>query len=219
MYKREENKNLYKNSIIFLKITNTNKHINKPVQPKLNALILIGGHSKRMGKDKSLIDYHGEPQWQHTVSLVENLVDTAYISVRKNQEVPYPNLLVDKVAGIGPFGAILTAFEAYPNEAFLVLATDLPFIDKKTIELLISERNPNKFATALQGESKDYPEPLVCIWEPKVLPVLQDFFQKELYKPIQVLKHISTNIVEVSDQLVQNINTLEGFNKVRKKLG
>lgn len=186
---------------------------------KLNALILIGGKSKRMGADKSLLDYHGKPQWQHTVSLVKNLVDTVYISVRENQEVNYPNLLIDKVAGIGPFGAILTALETYPNQAFLVVATDLPFMDKKTIELLVSNRDTTQFATALQGESKDYPEPLVCIWEPKALPILQDYFQKKIYKPIQVLKNMDTKLIKVSDKIIQNINTLEGFRKVRDELG
>jgi len=185
---------------------------------KLNALILIGGKSKRMGADKSLLDYHGKPQWQHTVSLVKNLVDTVYISVRENQEVNCPNLLVDNVAGIGPFGAILTALETYPNQAFLVVATDLPFMDKKTIEILVSNRDTTQFATALQGESKDYPEPLVCIWEPKALPILQDYFQKKIYKPIQVLKNMDTKLIKVSDKIIQNINTLEGFQRVRKDL-
>ena len=194
------------------------KYLTKDI-PKVNALILIGGLSKRMGKDKSLLHYYGKPQWQHSISLVENRVDKVFVSVRENKQVNYPNLLVDKVSGIGPLGAILTALETYPNEAFLVLATDLPFIDKKTIELLISQRDVDKFATALQGNSKDYPEPLVCIWEPKALPILQEYFQNKSYKPIQVLKHISTHIVKVSDSVLQNINTLEEFNKVRKELG
>jgi len=201
-----------------ISLTEMLKYLSKEI-PKLNALILIGGQSKRMGSDKSMLAYHGKPQWQHTVSLVEDVVNKVFVSVRAEQEVTYLNLLVDKVSGIGPFGAILTALETYPNEAFLVLATDLPFIDKKTIELLISKRDSTKFATALQGENKDYPEPLICIWEPKALPKIQEYFQKEIYKPIQVLKNIPTRIVQVSDQLVQNINTLEGFDKAKKDLG
>ena len=186
--------------------------------PKLNALILIGGQSKRMGKDKSLLDYHGKPQWQHSVSLVEDLVDKTFISVRANQQVDYPSLLVDKIAGIGPFGAILTALESYPNRAFLVLATDLPYIDQKALKKLISKRDATKYATALQGNNKDYPEPLACIWEPKALPILQEYLQKKIYKPIHVLKNIPTQIIEVSDKFVQNINTLEGFKRVRNDL-
>jgi molybdopterin-guanine dinucleotide biosynthesis protein A len=186
--------------------------------PKLNALVLIGGQSKRMGQDKSLLDYHGKPQWKHTVSLLENLVDTVYLSVRKNQEVDFPNLIVDKVADIGPFGGILTVLETYPDAAFLVIATDLPFLDKEIIRLLISKRNITKYATALQSENKDYPEPLVCIWEPKSLPILQEYFQKKIYKPIQVLKNLPIHIVKVSNKLVQNINTLNEFRKVQKYL-
>lgn len=186
---------------------------------KLNAVVLVGGKSLRMGKDKSLLKYHdNKSQWQHTVSMLEKLVDTVYISVRKGQKLDYPNLLEDKVAGLGPFGAILTALETYPEEAFLVLATDLPFMDTKTLEFLIKNRNPQKNATALQAENKDYPEPLAAIWEPKSVPILQEFYKTEIYKPIQVLKSIPIHKLPVSARIVQNINTLEEYKDARRGL-
>jgi len=37
----------------------------KAAQPKLNGLVLVGGKSQRMGKDKGLLDYHGQPQRLH----------------------------------------------------------------------------------------------------------------------------------------------------------
>jgi len=179
----------------------SNKHT------KLNALILIGGKSLRMGSDKSVLNYHGKPQWEYLVDLLQHQVEKVYISVRPNQEITYPYLISDKVSGLGPFGAILTALETKTNEAFLVIATDLPYIDKTTIELLIKNRDISKNATALKAKNKNYPEPLATIWEPKSLPVLQRFYEKKIYKPIQVLKDMPIKTISVAEVIVQNINT------------
>ncbi len=186
---------------------------------KLNALILIGGKSKRMGSDKSVLEYYGKPQWEYLVEILQKYVDQVYISVRPNQIIDYPNLIIDKETGLGPFGAILTALETKPDEAFLVIATDLPFIDKNIIELLISSRDKDKYATTLQAKNKDYPEPLATIWEPKALTPLQKSYQKKIYKPIQVLKVIEIKTVIVDDYIVKNINTNSEYQKVIKDLG
>ena len=185
---------------------------------KLNALILIGGKSKRMNTDKSKLEYHGIPQWEYLVNLLHDFVDTVYISIRANQKLNYPNLITDKVAGLGPFGAIQTALETKPNEAFLVLATDLPFINKKSIELLVKNRDINKAVTALQAKNKEDPEPLASIWEAKSLSTIQNFYKNGIYNPIQVLKNIPVKKIIVADQIVQNINTDMEYQKAIKKL-
>lgn len=185
---------------------------------KLNALILIGGTSKRMGSDKSVIDYHGKPQWEHLVDLLQNQVDKIYISARPNQQITYPNIITDKEAGLGPFGAILSALDSKPGEAFLVIATDLPYIDKTTIKLLIRNRDLTKSATALKAKNKDYPEPLATIWEPKSLAVLKNFYENKIYKPIQILKEIPLKTITVNDAILENINTESEYLQVKDKL-
>ena len=189
----------------------------KPIKhTKLNALILIGGKSMRMGHDKSTISYHGKPQWEYLIQLLEPEVDKVYVSVRENQKVAYTNVIADKEENLGPFGALLSAFEEYPNEAFLVIATDLPFIDQKTIQLIIEHRDKSKFATALKTESKDYPEPLACIWEPEALPTLKEFYKNKIYKPIQVLKNMPIKTIPINDRIVQNINTISEYEALKK---
>ncbi len=186
---------------------------------KLQALILIGGRSKRMGQDKSLLDYHGKPQWQYLVTLLEKHVEKVYISIRdKKQDIKYPDTITDEIAGLGPFGAIFTALKMYPDKAFLVLATDLPFVDEKLIEKLVSSRDSRKNATALKGITKDYPEPLLCIWEPAAFPTLQKFFKKEIYKPIQVLKDMPIHTIYVDNHFLQNINTIEEYHRIKEEL-
>jgi molybdopterin-guanine dinucleotide biosynthesis protein A len=184
---------------------------------KLYALLLIGGRSSRMGTDKSLLDYHGLPQWQYNLALFDGLVDKVFISVRKEQQIDYENIIEDKYDNLGPFGAILTAMETYPNIAFLVFATDIPFLTKDNIIKLINERDANKKATVFQGFDKDYPEPLACIWEPSMLAELRINFEKQNYRAIAVLKNNDIKIVNINDEEIQNINTYEEYLNCKKK--
>ena len=52
---------------------------------KLYGLVLSGGRSTRMGKDKGLINYHGIPQRDYIYNLLNEVCDETYMSIRKDQ--------------------------------------------------------------------------------------------------------------------------------------
>jgi molybdenum cofactor guanylyltransferase len=188
---------------------------NKPV---LNGLILAGGKSVRMGTDKGLLEYHGLPQRDFMMQLLEKQGIETFLSVRENQSVSVEKIIPDAFIGLGPFGAIASAFMHNPNNAYLVLATDLPYVDEKLVQLLLSKRNPKKLATAIQGKGKDFMEPLITIWEPKAYSVLLNYLAQGYSCPRKVLINSEVEIVEVEDYWIQNINTPEEFQEVKKQL-
>ncbi len=185
---------------------------------RLNGLVLAGGKSVRMGSDKGLLEYHGIPQRDHVIQLLEKAGLDTYLSVRVHQDVEEHKTITDAFVGLGPFGAICSAFMKNPNEAYLVLATDLPYVDEKLIELLISKRNPKKIATAIKGKSKQFVEPLITIWEPKAYPILLSYLSQGYSCPRKALINSDIEIVEVEDALIQNINTPEEFKLVKDTL-
>lgn len=189
---------------------------NSTSKPKLNALVLLGGKSTRMGMDKSQLVYYNQPQWKHLVSFLKPLVHKVYLAVRKDQIIDYPDTIEDKIAGLGPFGAIYSALEKYPKEAFLVLAVDVPRLDSDAIQKLILARDTTQDATAFKAVSKDYPEPLVCIWEPSAFAMLQSFKKQENYRPIQVLKQLAVKTLSISDDTLQNVNTFQEYQAIKK---
>jgi molybdopterin-guanine dinucleotide biosynthesis protein A len=202
----------------FNNISNKIERIVNNEVAKLDGLVLAGGKSVRMGTDKGLLEYHGVPQRDYTIQLLKEQGVETYLSVRGHQKVEEHKTITDAFVGLGPFGAICSAFMHDPNKAYLVLATDLPYVNEDLVKLLISKRNPKKIATAIKGKSKKFMEPLVTIWEPKAYSILLQYLAQGYSCPRKILINSDVEIVEVADELIQNINTPEEFEEAKKEL-
>ena len=129
----------------------------KTETPALHAVLLAGGRSRRMGKDKADLLYQGQTQRARTIALLQGLNIPASLSLRPGQNVPEgiwadgikPIHDLDEYKGKGPLGGILSAFRENPGHALLVVACDLPFLDIKTLQHLIQNRIPEKLAVII----------------------------------------------------------------------
>lgn len=139
---------------------------------KLYGLVLSGGKSTRMGTDKGLIAYHDLVQREHLYTLLNQVCEQTFISLREEQKDELSKkmeTIVDLDEFKGPYNGLLSAHKKYPEVAWLVLACDLPLMDLKAIEELISARDSEFLATAFALKENPLPEPLCAIWEPKAL--------------------------------------------------
>jgi molybdopterin-guanine dinucleotide biosynthesis protein A len=190
------------------------------MQTPLNGLVLAGGKSTRMGHDKSTIKWHGKEQQYYLADLLEPFCAEVFISRREEQIVINPNykILVDSYTGIGPYGAILSAFKVRPDLAWLVVACDLPLIDKSILSYLLENRNPSAMATTFQSPFDGLPEPLVTIWEPGSFAVLLSYLSNGYTCPRKVLiKTNSAHILQPTDEdSLMNVNTPEDFAKAEQ---
>lgn len=197
------------------------KHIDNLIQEKIvpvQGLVLAGGKSSRMGQDKTKLIYHGKSQRDYVVEMLKNNLLQTFVSVARDQKISNHEYIQDKFYGLGAFGAICSAFQHDPNKAWLVVATDLPFVTENLIKLLLQKRNPKKIATAIKGNSKEFVEPLITIYEPKAYPVLLSYLAQGYSCPRKVLINSDVEIVEVNDDLIRNINTPDEYQKALDEL-
>jgi molybdenum cofactor guanylyltransferase len=190
-------------------------------QSKINGLVLAGGKSKRMGRDKSSIQWHGKEQQYYMADLLKPLCNKVYISHRRGQEAQTNKdykTLVDTYTGIGPYGAILSAFRFQPDAAWLVVACDLPLLDSNTLKYLLANRNLNAMATTFQSPHDGLPEPLITIWEPGSQEVLLSFLSNGYTCPRKVLiKSDDVHILQPPDaNSLMNVNTPEDYKKAEQ---
>ena len=194
-------------------------HINNLIQENIapvKGLVLVGGKSTRMGTDKSELNYFGKPQKEHVKEILEsNNLETFYSVEKPSNNF---NEIHDTFLNLGPFGGICSAFQKDPNSAILVLATDLPFVDKNLIRQLLQKRNPSKIATAIKGKNKEFVEPLITIYEPKAYPLLLQYLAQGYSCPRKVLINSDVEIIEVDDELIRNVNTPEEFTAAKKEI-
>jgi len=198
-----------------------NDELNKS-KPKLYALVLAGGKSQRMGTDKGAINWYGKDQRYYMADLLKNYTDKVFISCRADQQQdidPAYQTLPDTFTGLGPFGAILSAFREQPEKAWLVVACDLPLLDAATLDYLIAHRDTLKIATAFENSESHFPEPLITIWEPKSYPVLLSFLSQGYSCPRKVLINSDTLIVQAPNaDALTNVNTPEERERVQSIL-
>lgn len=179
--------------------------------PPLYGLVLAGGRSVRMGQDKGLMDYHGKPQREHAADLLNAFCEKTFLSCRSDQvatlDSSYP-ALPDTFEGLGPFGAILSAFREHPDVAWVVIACDLPLLDAPTLQHLTQERRTSQIATAFISPNDNMPEPLIAIWEPKSYAVLLQFLAQGYSCPRKVLLNSEVHLIEPAQpQALTNVNS------------
>ncbi|WP_461451921.1 NTP transferase domain-containing protein [Mucilaginibacter sp.] len=190
-------------------------------KPVLNGLVLAGGKSTRMGYDKGSVNWHGKQQRYHMADMLSSLCNEVFISCRSGQEdtnTQYPTL-EDTFTGLGPYGAILSAFREKPDCSWLVVACDLPLLDEKTLQYLVDNRNPSKLATTFGNGYEGFPEPLITIWEPKSYAVLLSFLAQGYSCPRKVLINTDPQLLIAPDtNALLNVNTPEELEKVKSIL-
>jgi molybdopterin-guanine dinucleotide biosynthesis protein A len=184
--------------------------------PAVLALVLAGGSSSRMQRDKAALEYRGRSQLDRAVELAARHVPSVFVSVRADQtrepaRARHP-LIVDSVEGEGPIVGIRSALAARPDFAWLVLACDLPFLSDAALEQLLAERDPASSATAYRSAHDGLPEPLCAIWEPRSAAELALYQAGGGRCPRKFLMRHAVRLLEPRDRrALDNVNTPDEY--------
>jgi molybdopterin-guanine dinucleotide biosynthesis protein A len=184
--------------------------------PPLFGLVLAGGRSTRMQRDKATLQYRGETQIDAAMKLLEGRVLRAWLSVRPDQrEDPararYPQI-VDRGDVEGPIAGITAAMAAQPAAAWLVLACDLPFLDAPTLDRLIAARSTDCDATAFRSSHDGLPEPLCAIYEPRAAERIGAHIAGGRNCPRKFLINANTRLLDQPNpRALDNVNTLDEY--------
>jgi len=185
-------------------------------QPLLG-LVLAGGRSTRMQRDKAAIAYHGrETQLETAMKLLAGRVDRAFVSMRADQaddpvRAAWPRI-VDRGDVEGPIAGISAALAEHPDAAWLVLACDLPFLDAATLDYLIVNRDRERDATAFRSSHDGLPEPLCAIYEPRALAAIAAHVAGGRNCPRKFLIDANTRLLDpLNPHALDNVNTVAEY--------
>lgn len=195
----------------------------KPPPSPLFGLILAGGASTRMGRDKATLQYHGRAQLERAFELLDSMCEKTFVSVRPDQSTEPTRAklpqIVDLQPGIGPIAGISAALETHPDKAWLVLACDLPFLSLDTLKNLIAHRDSSRIGTAYRSTHDGLPEPLCAIWEPRSRAVVSQWIAAGKQCPRKILINSDAALLDpIDSRALDNINTPDELAAARASL-
>jgi molybdenum cofactor guanylyltransferase len=166
-------------------------------QIAISGLVLCGGQSVRMGRDKAFMTYHHLPQYAHVANMMKLFCNDIFISCNAQQKSLFKQdykLIEDNATfkNAGPMTGLLSAFQQVSNTGFLVLGCDYPNFTHADMKALLRARNESFDAVCFYNQASGFDEPLLAIYEKQCAPLLFDFYRNGQTSLKQFLKTIRT---------------------------
>jgi molybdenum cofactor guanylyltransferase len=177
-----------------------------------------------MQRDKAGLEYAGKSQLARAMELLTPLVARCFVSVRADQLHDPHRAAYDTIADIkpnlGPIGGIHAALHAYPDPGWLILACDLPFLDRATLQHLIAHRASERVATAYRSSFDGLPEPLCAIFEPRSRQIIETSLAQGQQCPRALLSRADVELLHLPNpRALDNVNTGEEYTAAKATLG
>jgi molybdenum cofactor guanylyltransferase len=141
-----------------------------PAQPnrvtRAAAIILAGGKSTRLGRDKASEPLLGVPMLQRVINRFAGLVDEYVVVRARGQVLPRvdaPDITVaeDLYPETGPLGGMYTGLSAAKAERGIVVACDMPLLQPRLIEELLRLAPGHDLVVPV---SEEFPQPLCAVY-------------------------------------------------------
>jgi molybdopterin-guanine dinucleotide biosynthesis protein A/nucleoside-triphosphatase THEP1 len=181
-------------------------------------LILCGGKSSRMGRDKALVDYHAMPQYRFVLNQLNNVGIDTLISCRSDQSDlfnDYKNLVIDDGCFLdaGPLSGLLSAFKGNLNCSILALGCDYPMLAEDHIKMLLSFKDFHFPAVSFVRKSlPNMFEPLVTLYHSSCRDLLIKYYEDGNRSLNKFLSSINTLKIEVvEDAFLKSFDSPEDF--------
>ncbi len=139
----------------------------------VTGIILAGGKSSRMGKDKALIKYGDETFMSNSLKKLNELFDETIVVADNVGKYNIKNVKIinDIYPGKGPMGGIHAALKAAGNDWIFVIPCDMPIWEPYLAEEILKHRLDNDIVVPLFNNRK---EPLFALYKKTCIPKIEE---------------------------------------------
>ncbi len=179
----------------------------------ISGILLAGGRSRRMGKNKVFAEFGGKPLYAWPLDVLRETCDEIIISAPGGIfPDDFPFLLIpDVYPDSGPLGGIYSCMREMKHERAVVLSCDIPFITSSYVETLHSLMQDAPAIAGLNSEHR--PEPLAAIYHVSLLNLAEELIRENKLKMDYFLSRAGAILVDVArlgydtERLFHNVNT------------
>lgn len=184
-------------------------------------VILTGGSSRRMGRDKALLPFQNSTLLG---TLVKRFTDSGTVAVSVDRPGRFPLYgafeLIDPFPGQGPMNGVIAAFRETEADEILLTAVDLPCGDPALAARLSALRGDSDVCLVRRGPKGI--EPLFAVYGRSCLPVAEECLQQGRRSVMALLDRVDVRYVtpeELSgfnlERIFTNVNTPEEFERLK----
>lgn len=181
---------------------------------EVTGVVLAGGMSTRMGRDKALLMLEGKPFIQHITEALQAVFPEVLISANTSAyDFPGLPIVHDIHLNCGPLGGIHAALAGAKTKHIFVAPCDTPRLLPAIIVTLLAGAEPHMVTVA---STTDRLQPLVGIYPVECRAALDEFLASGQRKVGDFLKSVPHHIVRIDDQqnALENINNLDGYERL-----
>lgn len=190
-------------------------------------IILCGGRSRRMGKDKGSFVLNDKPMLIHVLDTVKDVADEIVLVLRDQEQIDkYKPILkgikvsikivTDETKDQGPLVGILTGLSHIKSKYAQILPCDSPFISKSFVLKMFKIAETQEFDAVVPIWDDGHIEPLHSIYKKDVVDVGKNLIKKERYNVKSLIDKLNVKYVDVeeldeSTMSFRNLNTIKDF--------
>ena len=184
-----------------------------------SCIILCGGQSRRMGRDKGSMIIQDKPMIKHILSTLNHQIDEAIIVLNDKtridkynefidaDEYTYPiTFLEDKIKNKGPMPGIMTGLEQIKGDYALILPCDSPYVSKNYIDAIFCELEGSYQAIVPYHDADDKlktSEPLHSIYSKSVIPVIENLVDEDVLHIKGLIEKIDAKFVLIDNKKIE----------------
>jgi len=190
----------------------------------LTGIVLAGGASRRMGRDKAFLELDGRPLIQVVIERMAQVC--AEVLVVSGDVRPYARLGVplveDRFRGVGVLGGLHAGLEAATYELALAVGCDMPFLSPGLLRAFADWAEGFDVAVLRQGDGEQV-EPLHAAYRRTCLPAMEVAVQAGRRRIVSFFPHVRVRYVMPEEVAAldpemysfRNVNTPEEWQTAR----
>ena len=185
------------------------------IQEEATAIVMAGGDSTRVGRDKSMLPVGNKPMIQHICDLLRPHFDQVLISGNDSSRYAFLDIEVvpDRVAGRGPLMGIASAIRASAYDVNFVIACDIPEFDMGLVRRML--REVRGFDAAVPRTGRSQYEPLFAVFKKSALDSIEGALSSGKTRVMDGLGGCNVRYVDLApDERPGNINTMADYREL-----
>lgn len=159
------------------------------------AIVLCGGRSRRMGREKWSLPFGGETLLARTVRIVREVCDEVWVVAREGQEVAAGDYRIvrDPAEGLGPLAGLVAGLEAVTAERAFLTSCDVPFLRPEYVRRMLELSRGHAVAVPLLD---GYHMCTSAVYAREVLPIARRLLREERLRPLFLVREVDALIVD-----------------------